>query len=266
MKRLLLMFAVALFVTSLASVVTLAAEEAHDAEVKLIVPAALAVEARKSVEPADVAPEGEVVCFYDTADLRLQAAGVILRARQKEGKKGESTVKLTYPDAAAAAADSSTSVKVEEDWVDLKAPRLSRSIDGEEKLKDDGAKKLAQGTLEASEAFDKGQRKLVENRVPGLNWDEVRCFGPISARIWKKVPLAGFADAKMTVEDWLLLKADGVTKDEVLEVSVKGKALSAEQLKTFVETFFQAAAKQNLGSPDAQSKTKRALKFFAPGK
>lgn len=240
--------------------------ETHNAEVKLIVPAALATDARKAFEPASPGPVAEVVCFYDTADMRLQKAGVILRARRKDGKKGEATVKLTYADAASAAADKSTAVEVEEDWVDAVKPRFSRSVDGAKKLADGQSNLLPTGALKAKDAFDDAQRTLVEQRVPGLKWEDVKCFGPVSARIWKNVPLPGFATSGMTVEDWSLDKTDGKPREDILEVSVKGEGLSATQLAAFIANFFHAAEQQQLGTPTGESKTKRVLGFFAPGK
>lgn len=102
--------------------------------------------------------------------------------------------------------------------------------------------------------------------MPGLKWEDVKCFGPVSAHIWKKVPLPGFENSAMTVEDWSLDKGDGKPKEDVLEVSVKGEGLSAPQLAAFISDFFHAAEAQHLGVPSGESKTKRVLGFFAPGK
>ncbi|WP_395743099.1 hypothetical protein [Prosthecobacter sp.] len=256
---------VALILLSLTRLGAEPAEPLHKAEVKLIVPGELAGPAREKFEAAGGEPELETVCFFDTADQKLQAAGIILRARKKGDNAGDAIVKLTYKTAEAAAADVIDDVKVEEDWVDQVQPRLSRTIDRGKPLSDDQAAALKTGALSARDALDEAQRALVEKRVKGLKWEDVKCYGPIAARIWKDVKFPGAITKKMTVEDWSMAK-DGAAEEKILEVSAKGKKLTAKELAAFVKDFFSTAKTQKLGEPSGESKTKRALQFFAPGK
>ncbi len=236
----------------------------HDVEVKLILQSALMDAGLSWVWTQNSERETEVGCFFDTDDLLLKKAGVILRAREKEGEPGEVTVKLTYPSQADAVADSTVGKKAEEDRISRTESRFSRSVDRADGLPAGDVAKLATGELPAETAFDASLRDVVARRLPGLDWRAVRAFGPVQAEIWKKLALPSFT-GPVTAEYWKMTTPAGKPSDELLEISTKGKKLTDEALAALVEGFFSAAAADGFGESTGESKTNRVLKFFGPG-
>lgn len=97
-----------------------------------------------------------------------------------------------------------------------------------------------------------------------FRWEDLKCYGPAEARIWRQqLKFQGFPE-RVTVELWQLRK-DGQIQD-VLEVSANAKAETSEQARALARQFFGAAKAAGLGEPTGQTKTKLVLDFFQPGR
>jgi hypothetical protein len=202
------------------------------------------------------------VCFFDTPDGALAAKGLTLRARQKAGSSGDSTVKLRTPDRAAELSDVERSIKPEEDWTNETQPVISRSLD-RGSLPDSMLHQVIAGHARAKNLFNSRQRALVAARVPDFRWPSLRIYGPVHAEVWsKQFLLTGFPKA-VTVERWHLEKPGRTL--EILEVSATVRVNSAEEVTKLVKDFFGATASAGFGKPAGRTKTQVVLDFLKTG-
>ncbi|MEY3897279.1 MAG: hypothetical protein RLZZ214_2800 [Verrucomicrobiota bacterium] len=205
----------------------------------------------------------QMVCFFDTADGALEAQNLILRSRQKDGESGQSTVKLRASDSATELSEAERAIQPEQDWTHENGPTLSRSVDSAP-LEKGLVPQVAAGEGAVAELFNDEQKRLVMARMKNLEWGSLRRFGPVEAKVWREQRrLDGFKE-KVTIELWHLEK-DGRTL-EVLEVSANAKAETEEQARALAKQFFGAANAAGLGEPAGQTKTKKVLDFFKPGR
>lgn len=205
----------------------------------------------------------QMVCFFDTAAGALEAQSLILRARQKDGESGQSTVKFRATDGAPELSEAERAIPPEQDWTHEGGPTLSRSVDSSP-LSKGLVSKVAAGEGEVVRLFNDEQKNLVMARMKDLNWGSLRCYGPVEAKIWREqLDLDGFEE-KVTVEVWHLEK-DGNSL-EVLEVSANANADSEAQAQALAKQFFAAARSAGLGEPAGKTKTEMVLDFFRPGR
>jgi hypothetical protein len=205
----------------------------------------------------------QMVCFFDTANGALEAQSLILRARQKDGEPGQSTVKLRAIGAVEELSEAERAIQPEQDWIGEDGPMLSRSVDYEP-IANGLVAKVAAGDGKVVELFNEQQQKLVMARMKDFNWESLRRFGPVEAKVWKQQrKLEGFKE-KVTIEIWHLEK-DGRTLN-VLEISATAKAATEEQAQALAKQFFGAAKAAGLGEPTGQTKTRKVLEFFKPGR
>ena len=127
----------------------------------------------------------QTVCFFDTADGALEARGLILRARQKDGGPGESTVKLRAIEGAGELSDAERAIQPEQDWTREDGPTLSRSVD-HEAITEGLVARAAAGEGRVIELFNDQQQKLVMARMKDFNWESLRRYGPVEAKVWKQ--------------------------------------------------------------------------------
>jgi hypothetical protein len=232
-------------------------------EIKLLVPADKVTQATKILELDSRPSVKQIICFFDTTDGALEARGLILRARQKTGSPGDSTVKLRTTGDTGELSKLEQSIKPEADWTRETDPSTSRSVDNPA-LPDGLVRKVAQGGAGAKKLFNKEQRRLVEARIKDFNWGGLRCYGPIQAEVWEQsFKLKIFPDA-VTVERWHMTKETRTL--DILEVSAKARVQTAAEGKELVKQFFKATEEAGLGSPGGRSKTQIVLDFFKPGR
>jgi len=226
---------------------------ADSVELKLTVPDA---NQRSAVMSLGMDPlEGQIrqVFFYDTPDLALNAAGLVLRARRIQGEAEDSVVKLRPVD------PSKLSPKLR------KLPEFGVEVDAmpggfvcsgrlRERLARPVARDVAFGTAPIRKLFTKQQRALFEKHTPGVEMDDLSVLGPINIFKLKFRP-AKF-DRKLVAELWLY--PDG---SRILELSTK--CLPAETFQVVAETkaFLHNHGVDMTGAQE--TKTKRALEFFA---
>ncbi|HEV2841527.1 MAG TPA: hypothetical protein VGW39_09405 [Chthoniobacterales bacterium] len=234
-------------------------------EIKLFVADAKVDEAKKRVQEefptGTPPPKKHQIYFFDTKSLELYgntSGPVILRARQKEGKKPQSTVKVRRdkrdPDLEKKLADISSELEIETESIAGKKgpPGISYALDakpGKELSELDNA-----GSDKIAGWFSDKQREFLEAAGVKVDWEKLKVFGRIEADVWEWQEQDKRVDAEVTAELWRL------GTRQVFELSCKkpgGNA--AQQLDSFV-AFFKDHHILAVENPD--SKTKQALDHF----
>jgi hypothetical protein len=227
---------------------------ADSVELKLTVPDAAhrsAVEAL-GLDPLDA--QIRLVCFFDTPELTLEQAGVIVRARRVQGREDDSVVKLrpVVPDELPEALRRAPGMVVE---LDAMPGGYVCSATLKNRLGTSDVKRRVRGKRATRKLFSKPQRKFFAQHAPdGLALDDLALLGPIFVLKLNATP-PGF-DRKLTTEMWLY--PDG---SRILELSTK--CAPPEMLQVAVEA---RAFLGGLGldlSGRQQTKTKTALRQFS---
>jgi len=218
-------------------------------EVKLLVPDA-AVGTAMELWAMPKHPGKKVsIYFFDTPTGTLATNGLILRARQPAEGRGDSVVKVRTT--------GDTGPISELDWTDETQPLRSFSVANPRTPAD-----LAVDKTPVNRLFNPEQRKLVETRLPGFQWNTLRRFGPILAEVWdQRFQLPNFS-APVTVEHWRLISVFRMR--DILEISTRDRTPSVEASRAFAHQFYTAAAAARLGQPSGETKTTIALEFFRP--
>jgi hypothetical protein len=213
---------------------------------------------RAAVEALGLDPlEGQIrlVYFFDTPQLDLQAAGVVVRARRVQGKGDDSVVKLrpVVPDNLPSKLRAAAGFGVEVDAMPG-GYVCSGSLKGTPKT---AVRETAAGEGRLSKLFSKEQRAFYAAHAPAeLAIDDLAVLGPIFVFKLKGTP-AGYG-RKLVVELWLY--PDG---DRILELSTKCAPPEAFQVAAETRAFLSERGIE--GATDQQTKTRKALEFFAAG-
>ena len=204
------------------------------------------------LDPLDV--QVRQVVFFDTPDLALDDAGVVVRARRIQGRPGDSVVKLRPLDPEQVGRDVR---RLDGFGVEVDAMPGGFVCSGRLKCEadSDAIRKVVLGERAPRKLFTKHQRALFKAHAPdGLELDDLAVLGPIFVLKVKWQPRDH--PRKMVAEMWLY--PDG---DRIFELSTKCQPSEA----------FQAAAEARVYlcghvvdlSGDQQTKTRTALQFFA---
>jgi hypothetical protein len=194
-----------------------------------------------------------LVHFFDTPDLELEQAGIVVRARRVAGKGDDTVVKLrpvepaSLPDRLRRSPDFFVEVDATQDGF-----VCSGSLKGvaRESIRD-----ALQAGRSPRKLFTKEQRALFAEHAPARHaLDHLVSLGPIFVMKIKGTP-EGFT-RKLVVELWLY--PDG---ERILELSTKclpseGFQVAAELRGFLAERGIAPAASQ-------QTKTRKALSFFS---
>jgi hypothetical protein len=226
---------------------------ADSVELKLTVPEE---KQRSAVSALGMDPlEAQIrqVFFFDTPDLTLNRAGVVVRARRVQRKGDDSVVKLrpVVPAELPAKLRESAAFGVEVDAMPggyvcsgsmksaMKEPRVRAALAG------DGA---------LSELFSKEQRELFAEHAPdGVELDDLEVLGPIFVLKLKFSP-EGY-DRKLVAELWLY-----PDYSSILELSTKCAPSEAFQVAAETRGFLAGRGIELTG--EQQTKTRKALEFF----
>ena len=229
--------------------------DADSVELKLTVPEDAQ---RSSVAALGMDPlEAQIrqVFFFDTPDLALDAAGVVVRARRVQGKGDDSVVKLRpvepgeIPHAAAPLARVRRG-----DRRDARRLRLLR-VDEAAIARRRRVKESIHGDRPLRKLFSKEQRAFYAEHAPeGLGFEDLAVLGPIFVLKLKWAP-AGLP-RKLVAEFWL-----DPDDSRILELSSKCAPADAFTRPREMRAFLAATASTSPGS--RQTKTRRALEFFA---
>lgn len=198
---------------------------------------------------------GEIrqVVFFDTPELTLNDAGLVVRARRIQGGAGDTVMKLrpVVPDQIPEKLRSSGKVSVEVDTMPGGFV-CSASMKGKTTAKD--VWRVLHGTDKKSGLFSKSQKEFFHAHAPdGLKIRDLEIMGPINILKLKFEP-ADFAH-KMVAEIWFY--PDG---SRLLELSTKAEPAMAFQVAAEARAFLAGRGIDIDG--EQQTKTKTALQFF----
>lgn len=230
------------------------ASGADTVELKLTVPEE---EHRAATIALDVDPlESQIrqVFFFDTPDLKLNQAGIVVRARRVQGRGDDTVVKLrpVLPEDMDEELRKSPNLVVELDAMPGGFV-CSASLKG--KRDDAAVKAVFQGDASIRKLLTKEQRAFYADHAPeGLELDALARLGPINVIKLKFTP-KGF-ERRMVAELWNY--PDGT---RLLELSTK--CLPSE---TFMVSAESKAFLTSVGidlSAEQQTKTRTALEFFS---
>ncbi|HYI98928.1 MAG TPA: hypothetical protein VEX36_04520 [Thermoleophilaceae bacterium] len=229
-------------------------EGADSVELKLTVPAE---DQRSSIEALGFDPldaQVRLIYFFDTPDLALNRAGVVVRARRIARKGEDSVVKLrpVVPDALPKKLRRDPGFGVEVDAMPggfvcsgrlrVEAPSL-------------GVADAATGERPLRKLFSKQQRALFAEHAPdGVALDDLRTLGPIFI-LKLKGTAPGFG-RKVVAELWLF--PDG---SRILELSTK--CLPSEAFQVAAEGRASLIERGIPLTGEQETKTRRALEFFS---
>ena len=224
-------------------------------ELKLVAPMHThrATIAKLGLDPIEA--EVRQVYFFDTPNLDLNKAGVVVRARRIQGGAGDTVVKLRPVDPAAIDKElrRSESFKTEVDVVPGGFV-CSGSFKGRctaEEVRDAVGGKMPLDTL-----FSKEQRAFYKAHAPsGVALRGLATFGPtfvLKARLWVKQ-----LKRRLVVEMWLF--PDGSRN---LEISTKAEPAEAFQVAAELKAYLRQIGIDLTGNQ--QTKTRAAMEFFKP--
>jgi hypothetical protein len=192
------------------------------------------------------------VFFFDTPDLALDGAGIVVRARRTQGAPDDNVVKLRPVVPAQLPED----LRARPDFV-VEVDAMpgafvcSASFKGEAKA---SVAEVAARTQPIRKLFSKPQRAFFAEHAPdGVELDELSVLGPIHAFKLKLAPKG--LKYRLAVELWLY--PDGT---RILELSTK--CAPADWFEVVTETRdFLAGAGLDL-SAEQSTKTRTALEYF----
>ena len=232
-----------------------AMKDSDSVELKLTVPTEehRATIAGLPIDPVEAQPRQ--VFFFDTPDLALDKAGVVVRARRIQGGIGDTVVKLrpVVPAELPPALRSSPSFKVEVDVLPGGIGVCSGSLKGVTT----GAKirEAVAGSRPISKLFSKEQRAFFAEHAPaGLELDGLLPLGPtfILKSTFKPADLG----RRVVTELWLY--QDG---SRILEISTKALPSEAFQVAAEARVYLSQHG-VTIGGQQA-TKTRTALEFFS---
>ena len=194
------------------------------------------------------------VFFFDTPDLRLNRAGVVVRARRIQDAGADTTVKLrpVVPDELPKALRRDPAFTVEVDAMPG-GYVCSGSLKGV--ATNDEVRRVAHGELRLRKLLGKPQRDLFCANTPeGASLDDLAVLGPINVLKLKTIPKA--FGRKTAVELWFY--PDG---SRILELSTR--CAPAEGFHVAAEIQARLAANDLEISGRQQTKTQAALRYFS---
>jgi hypothetical protein len=194
------------------------------------------------------------VYFFDTPDLALNRAGVVVRARRVQGKGDDTVVKLrpVVPDQLPPALRKSPNFVVE---VDAMPGGFVCSGTMKRTLSRADVRDAVRGERPVRKLFSKEQRAFYAEHAPeGLAIDDLTIMGPIFVLKLRMTPPA-FA-RRLVTEVWFY--PDG---SRILELSTKCPPSDAFAVIAETRAFLASCG---IDTTDEQhTKTKQALEFFS---
>ena len=209
------------------------------------------------IDPVEAQPRQ--VFFFDTPDIALNAAGVVVRARRTQGGRGDTVVKLRP----VVPADLPKELRRRADFnveVDMLPGGFVCSASFKGRATGDEVRDAAQGKLALRKLFSSAQRAFYGEHAPeGVRLEDLLVLGPtflLKSRF--TVPSGGRkAPARALVaEMWLY--PDG---SRILELSTKCAPGDALAVGAEVRSYLTGQGIDIGGTQ--QTKTKTALEFYA---
>ena len=227
---------------------------ADSAELKLTVPEGQtnATVRALGIDPLDA--RVRQVFFFDTPDLTLNGAGVVVRARRIQDAAADTVVKLrpVVPDELPAELRVDPNFGVEVDAIPggfvCSASLKGTSTNAE-------VWDVLDGRRPIKKLFSKAQRRFFDEHAPeGIGLDDVKLLGPVNALKLKFKPKE--IPRKLAVELWFYPNGS-----RILELSTK--CAPAETFQVADETRAYLSARGIDLTAEQQTKTKSALQYFS---
>ncbi|HJS26493.1 MAG TPA: adenylate cyclase [Actinomycetota bacterium] len=194
------------------------------------------------------------VFFFDTHDLKLNDAGVVVRARRIQDSAADTVVKMrpVIPDEIAPELRTDPSFGVEVDAMPggyvCSASLKGTSTNAE-------VWETAAGGRPPRKLFSKAQRRYFEANAPkGIGLDDVSVLGPVNLLKLKFKPKE--LERKMAVELWFYPNGS-----RILELSTKCAPAEAFQVAAEAQAYLSGRGIDLTG--EQQTKTKSALMYFS---
>ena len=229
---------------------------AHSIELKLSVPLTGHRATIKSIGLDPVEAQPRQAFFFDTPDLALNKAGVVVRARRIQGGDADTVVKLRPVDPSTIDPDlrRSAAFKIEVDAMPggfVCSASFKGAGTGQEVLD------VTSGTMPLRKLFSKEQRAFYDAHAPaGITMDKLVILGPTFLLKAKHQPKAKNFDRPITLEMWLY--PDG---SRVMELSTKALPKEAFQVAADFKSYLTSLGIV-LGA-DQAAKTRTSLEFFS---
>ncbi len=229
---------------------------ATSVELKLSVPVGVGNATIKSIGLDPVEAQPRQAFFFDTPDLALNKAGVVVRARRIQGGDGDTVIKLRPVDPSTIDADlrRSAAFKVEVDAMPggfVCSASFKGACTGQEVLD------VASGELPLRKLFSKEQRAFYDAHAPAdITMDKLVLLGPTFLLKAKHQPKVKDFDRPIVLEVWIY--PDGSI---VMEVSTK--CLPKETFQVAGDFRAYLARHGIVLGADQSAKTKTALEFFS---
>ncbi|HMN98056.1 MAG TPA: hypothetical protein PKD59_01445 [Miltoncostaeaceae bacterium] len=228
--------------------------DSDSVELKVTVPDSLR---RSAVTSLDLDPlEGQLrqVWFFDTPDLALERAGVVVRARRTQGRGDDSVVKLrpVVPSELPAELRASPAFKTE---VDVLPGGFVCSGSLRAEHKGSRVREALKGTIPIKDVWTKEQRRFYAAHAPdGLAIEDLTPLGPVNVFKLKWTP-TDYAQ-KLVAELWFY--PDG---SRILELSTKCAPADAITVALGARAYLESHGLDLSG--EQQTKTRTALELFA---
>ena len=227
---------------------------ADSVELKLTVPEAGQRSSVTALGMDPIAAQIRQVFFFDTPDLALNEAGVVVRARRVQGKGDDSVVKLrpVVPGELPRALRRSPAFSVE---VDAMPGGFVCSGTMKNFLGPSGVKEAVAGERPLRKLFTKEQRAFFASFAPdGIGLDDLSVLGPVFVLKLKFSP-KGY-DRRLVAEFWLY-----PDDSRILELSTKCPPHDAFTAAAETRAFLAGRGVDLSG--EQETKTRRALEFFS---
>jgi hypothetical protein len=194
------------------------------------------------------------VFFFDTCELALNEAGVVVRARRRQGEEADTVIKLrpVVPAELPKELRRSKTFNVE---VDAMPGGFVCSASFKGTASNDRIREVAAGKRSIGKLFSKAQRGFYAAHAPdGLELDQLSVLGPIPT-LKLKIKPKGFG-RRLVGELWLYPNGS-----QIVELSTKAKPSEAFQVAAEARAFLTSVGVDLEGKQE--TKTKTALEFFA---
>jgi hypothetical protein len=211
------------------------------------------------LDPVEAQPRQ--VYFFDTPDLALNRAGLVVRARRTQGGRGDTVIKLRPVQPA----DLPASLRRQADFnveVDVLPGGFVCSASLKGRTTGDEVREAATGGTPLRRLFSKSQREFYRAHAPeGLTLDDLAPLGPtflLKSRFDVQLGATKRSIRSLVAEVWFY--PDG---SRILELSTK--CLPEDALKVAGETRAYLVERGINLDGQQQTKTKTALEFYAGG-
>jgi hypothetical protein len=229
-------------------------DQADSVELKLTISDGKQRSALHALEIDPLEAQIRQVFFFETPDLALNRAGVVVRARRVQGRGDDSVVKLrpVEPHQLPEHVRSADEFGVE---VDAMPGGFVCSGSMKHALPHALVRETVGGAKPVHKLFSKAQRAFYAEHAPeGLELDDLSVFGPVFVLKLRLMP----AELKRRLVAELWLYPDNT---HILELSLKCPPSDAFLVAAQTRAFLAARAVDTSG--EQHTKTKQALEFFS---